>query len=130
MDLEPVTSSSAVSTGDSLPHGLPLRFSNLSIPDPGGRAGSDVLVETLSSSMLDLATLGPLRRVIRAASQPKIKGDKGKAKMLVSEVEGIVNQVSRHSRSLTSTLQELYYSSSRYCESSRARWKEVVDHRF
>ena len=46
--------------------------------------------------MLDLATLGPLRRVIRAASQPKIKGDKGKAKMLVSEVEGIVNQVRKH----------------------------------
>jgi len=62
--------------------------------------------------MLDLATLGPLRRVIKAARQPKIKGDKGKAKMLVSEVEGIVNQVSRHSRSLTRTLQELYYSSS------------------
>jgi len=96
MDLEPVTSSSAVSPGDSLPHGLPLRFSNLSIPDPGGRSGSDVLVDTLSSSMLDLATLGPLRRVIRAASQPKIKGDKGKAKMLVSEVEGIVNQVRKH----------------------------------
>lgn len=130
MDLEPVTSSSAVSTGDSLPHGLPLRFSNLSIPDPGGRSGSDVLVDTLSSSMLDLATLGPLRRVIRAASQPKIKGDKGKAKMLVSEVEGIVNQVSKHSVIFLDGTKELERTFLWSLESSSVRWEKVVDHRF
>ncbi|GAA6061045.1 hypothetical protein JCM10212_004619 [Sporobolomyces blumeae] len=92
MDLEPVTSTSALSTGDTLPHGLPLRFSNLSIPDPGGRAGSDVLVETLSSSLFDLATLGPLRRVLKAARKPRRRGDKANSHLLVADVEGIVNQ--------------------------------------
>ncbi|GAA5896350.1 uncharacterized protein JCM6883_006876 [Sporobolomyces salmoneus] len=89
MEVDPPTSHTV---GDT-PHGLPLRFSNLSIPDPGGRSGSDVLVDTVASSMLDLATLGPLRRVINAARRPtKGRTDRGKAKLLVDQVEGIVHQ--------------------------------------
>ncbi|GAA5993865.1 hypothetical protein JCM5350_006822 [Sporobolomyces pararoseus] len=89
MELEPPTT---FTIGDSIPHGLPLRFSNLSIPDPGGRAGSDVLVDTVASSLMDLATLGPLRRVINAARRPGGRSAKGKEKLLIDQVEGIVHQ--------------------------------------
>jgi hypothetical protein len=106
MELDPP---SVATTGDALPHGLPLRFSNLSIPDPGGRAGSDVLVDTVASSMLDLATLGPLRRVINAARRPTGHAGKGKEKLLVDQVEGIVHQVSLEQHSLRVFLHsELY----------------------
>ncbi|GAA5951529.1 hypothetical protein JCM21900_001592 [Sporobolomyces salmonicolor] len=74
---------------DPLPHGLPLRFSNLSIH--GGRTGSDALVDTLASSLLDLASLGPIRRSLSGAPQGA-SGSKGKGKMLVAAVEGVVHQ--------------------------------------
>lgn len=90
MELEPPTTTTMPDSN----HGLPLRFSTLSVPDPGGRSGSDVLVDTVASSMLDLATLGPLRRVINASRRPKGHAAKGKAKLLIDQVEGIVNQVS------------------------------------
>lgn len=96
MELEPPSAPSPSVARAGPPHGLPLRFSNLSIPDPGGRSGSDVLVDTVASSMLDLATLGPFRRVIESARRSSAKGKRGKqkAKVLVDQVEGIVHQVS------------------------------------
>ncbi|GAA5972654.1 hypothetical protein JCM11641_002957 [Rhodosporidiobolus odoratus] len=74
---------------DPFPHGLPLRFDNLSVPDPGGNSGADVLAPNLVDSLLDAFTLGSLRRQVRGI-WPGAKHER--AKMLVSGVEGVVNQ--------------------------------------
>ncbi|GAA6022493.1 hypothetical protein JCM11491_001696 [Sporobolomyces phaffii] len=92
LDSPPALGDTLQQTGTTVPHGLPLRFSNLSIPDPGGRSGSDVLVDTVASSTLDLVTFGPLRRLIHAARKPAGPSSKSKHKLLVDQVEGIVHQ--------------------------------------
>ncbi|GAA5997309.1 uncharacterized protein JCM10292_000170 [Rhodotorula paludigena] len=73
-----------------LPHGLPLRFHSLEIRDPGGRSGGDSLVDDLGASLLDLATLGPLRRAYKHASNPARSPVVGK--VLIGGVEGVVHQ--------------------------------------
>ncbi|GAA5941325.1 hypothetical protein JCM3775_001542 [Rhodotorula graminis] len=72
----------------TLPHGLPLRFADLAVPDPGGRAGTDQLVDDLKASLVDLATGGPLRRAYASVR----KGERAQGKLLVAGVEGVVNQ--------------------------------------
>ncbi|GAA5856240.1 hypothetical protein JCM8547_000835 [Rhodosporidiobolus lusitaniae] len=74
---------------DPLPHGLPIRFRNLSVQDSGGQSGGDVLVPDLLQTLKDSATLGPLRRALHAALPHK---PQGQAKLLVSGIEGVVNQ--------------------------------------
>lgn len=72
--------------------GLPLRFSNLAIPQiSGGSGGSEELVQDLGNGVWDVVTFGPLRRLGAAAFGYK---QTGKEKLLVAEVEGIVHQVS------------------------------------
>ncbi|GAA6020195.1 hypothetical protein JCM10207_004364 [Rhodosporidiobolus poonsookiae] len=84
------TSSAPPPWPDPLPHGLPLRFRNLAVPDAGGGTSGDVLVPDLLASLVDAATLGPLRR---AASRFKPHaGDADQAKLLVAGVEGVVHQ--------------------------------------
>ncbi|GAA5889931.1 hypothetical protein JCM5296_003652 [Sporobolomyces johnsonii] len=83
------TTSTSHPLQDPLPHGLPIRFNHLSIH--GGRTGSDALVDTLASSLLDLASFGPIRRALSGAPQGA-SGSRGKGKMLVAAVEGVVHQ--------------------------------------
>ncbi|BGP12461.1 hypothetical protein JCM10213_006973 [Rhodosporidiobolus nylandii] len=76
---------------DPLPHGLPIRFDNLAVPDLGGQGGGDILVPDLAASLVDAATLGPLRRAL-AGVLPANHGQPARDKMLVSGVEGVVHQ--------------------------------------
>lgn len=80
------TSRSSPTTDDPIPHGLPLRFSNLSIPTPGGSRGNEALVGTLGSSVVDVVTLGPLRRALD-------KRGMRQEEFMVVGAEGIVHQV-------------------------------------
>ena len=75
--------------GSSKPHGLPLRFSNLSVTADSRKR--DELVPTLGSTVTD-AIVRPLTRLREALGSHK----HGKAREveLVSGVEGIVEQVS------------------------------------
>ncbi|GAA5892143.1 hypothetical protein JCM6882_005707 [Rhodosporidiobolus microsporus] len=74
---------------DPLPHGLPLRFRNLAIPDHHSDQKGDHLVPDLLQTLKDAATLGPLRRAVRTVAPTK---QQARQKMLVSGVEGVVNQ--------------------------------------
>lgn len=76
---------------DPLPHGLPIRFRSLDVPDPGGRSGGDALVDDLAHSFVDAATLGPLRRALQGVRGRAHGG--ARAKVLVGGVEGVVHQV-------------------------------------
>lgn len=76
---------------DPLPHGLPLRFHSLDVPDPGGRSGGDALVDDLANSFVDTVTLGPLRRAF-SGLRGRGRGAE-RAKVLVGGVEGVVHQV-------------------------------------
>lgn len=72
--------------------GLPLRFSQLAVPVQGGAAGNEALVSTLSSSLADVVSLGPIRRVVGTAlGRRKEK----KERFVVAGAEGVVHQVSR-----------------------------------
>ncbi|BGP36448.1 hypothetical protein JCM10449v2_000349 [Rhodotorula kratochvilovae] len=75
---------------DALPHGLPLRFADLDVPDPGGRSGSDQLVDDLAAALRDLVTLGPLRRAYNNAQQGA--ATHGPGKLLIGGAEGVVHQ--------------------------------------
>ncbi|BGP04521.1 hypothetical protein JCM10049v2_000323 [Rhodotorula toruloides] len=75
---------------DPLPHGLPLRFHSLDVPDPGGRSGGDALVDDLANSFVDTVTLGPLRRAF-SGLRGRGRGAE-RAKVLVGGVEGVVHQ--------------------------------------
>ncbi|GAA5828180.1 hypothetical protein JCM11251_002621 [Rhodosporidiobolus azoricus] len=79
----------ASSPPDPLPHGLPLRFLNLAVPDHHSASKGDHLVPDLLQTLKDAATLGPLRRAMGTVLPHK---HHGKEKMLVSGVEGVVNQ--------------------------------------
>lgn len=74
------------------PHGLPLRFTNLNVPTQGGSSGNEALVSTLSSSLADVVTLGPLRRVVSNAVMSKKEQQE---QHVVAGAEGVVHQVSR-----------------------------------
>lgn len=77
---------------DPIPHGLPLRFSQLAVPVQGGASGNEALVSTLSSSLADVVSLGPVRRILGTALNRR--KDK-KERFVVAGAEGVVEQVSR-----------------------------------
>lgn len=68
--------------------GLPLRFINLSVFD---NVESDQLVVTLGSSLLDLVTLGTLRRALKGKDREKEKRSEEET-YAVKGIDGIVNQ--------------------------------------
>lgn len=86
---------------DLLPHGLPLRFRSLAVPDPGGRAGSDQLVDDLAHSVLDTLTLGGIRRLVKAAHGRLTGQTERSGKLLLGGIDGVVNQVNLQSRIVT-----------------------------
>ncbi|SCZ90578.1 BZ3500_MvSof-1268-A1-R1_Chr1-3g02077 [Microbotryum saponariae] len=97
---------------DPLPHGLPIRFSRLSVPSssspllgtPAGGGTSEALVATLGSAMIDLISLGPVRRVVRSTinQRHRAQEDPGttlsererrdRTRSIVAGVEGVVHQ--------------------------------------
>lgn len=79
---------------DALPHGLPIRFRSLAVPDPGGRAGADQLVNDLAHSVLDTVTLGGLRQLANQVYRRVAGKAETGGKLLVAGVDGVVNQVS------------------------------------
>jgi hypothetical protein len=65
--------------------GLPLRFSNLSIP---GRLGeNEDLVADVASSLYDVVTAGPFRRLLG------VNKSQGEARAVIEGVDGLVHQV-------------------------------------
>lgn len=88
---------------DPIPHGLPIRFSNLNVPVPTSlQAGNEQLVSTLASSLWDVTSLGPLRRFVqRVALKHKHDPDRPgrhhsphKVKYSLKSIDGVVEQVS------------------------------------
>ncbi|SCV68567.1 BQ2448_688 [Microbotryum intermedium] len=97
---------------DPLPHGLPIRFSRLSIPSSsssllgttGGGGTSEALVATLGSAMMDFVSLGPVRRVVKSTinKRHRAQEDSGttlsererrdRTRSIVAGVEGVVHQ--------------------------------------
>ncbi|GAA5873064.1 hypothetical protein JCM3774_000326 [Rhodotorula dairenensis] len=77
---------------DALPHGLPIRFRSLAVPDPGGRAGSDQLVDDLAHSVVDTVTLGGLRRLANKAYRIVTGDTETGGKLLVAGLDGVVDQ--------------------------------------
>ncbi|KAM0793564.1 hypothetical protein ACM66B_001000 [Microbotryomycetes sp. NB124-2] len=74
---------------DPLPHGLPLRFSNLAVPESRGESGSEALVTTLASALWDVATLGPAKRIAyNALGWTRDEKDR----CAIAGVEGVVEQ--------------------------------------
>lgn len=96
-----------VQENDPTPHGLPIRFSNLSVPsEQSAQAGNEALVATLSSALLDVASLGPLRRAIESATTKRLT-DRRKHKYAVKDIDGVVEQVSHLNISQKSSLRHL-----------------------
>lgn len=95
-------SSSPVQDADPIPHGLPIRFSDLSVPVPTSlQAGNEQLVSTLASSLWDVSSLGPIRRLVqRVASRHQHDTDHAgrfnshhKTKYSLKSIDGVVEQV-------------------------------------
>ncbi|KAK4057655.1 hypothetical protein OIO90_001303 [Microbotryomycetes sp. JL221] len=74
---------------DPLPHGLPVRFSNLAVPESRGQSGNEALVTTLGSALLDVVTLGPAKR---AAQSLLGWTNDDRDKCTIAGIEGIVDQ--------------------------------------
>ena len=115
--------------GDPIPHGLPIRFTNLSVPVPSSQqAGSEQLVATLASSLWDVTSLGPVRRFVQRVVLKHEHGPKlhhqPKVKYQLKAIDGIVEQVSFKTRYLSD--EEIkariraYYLVSRYTAASFA----------
>lgn len=69
--------------------GLPLRFRALGVVS---HSGTEELVPTVGSSLLDVAVLGPMRRRFGPAAKPN--PDRiGRERLLIAGVEGLVHQV-------------------------------------
>jgi hypothetical protein len=75
---------------DHLPHGLPLRFSQVSVEASGDQSRGDILNPDLHTALTDLVTLGPVRRAVQRVTGA---GKAGQGKLLVGGIEGVVNQV-------------------------------------
>jgi hypothetical protein len=83
--------------------GLPIRFADLTIPT---RQRTDELQPTLATSLWDVATAGPVRRLVKESrKRGKVEED---TRFAVRDVDGIVHQVRLSPHTLDLTADHLF----------------------